>query len=238
MGVKGCVGNHWPGMSVVVENRTDPENNRRNKLKQYVLGTLLGVAVAWNTAPGAPPSTEEAVREARQQRRPAKLQTQYLTGDIAAVDLASQTLILKGVESKDDAKQDALTFKTGGAKIRNGDKQDITLADLKVGKPVLVFYKKENGALIAENITLILRSFSGKVTAVDEAAQALTVKHPTKDESKTFKSAGAKISGAGIKVGDMVNVMYDEDDGALVAKSVGPPPQPKSPRIQPRRPIE
>ena len=107
-----------------------------------------------------------------------------------------------------------------------------------MGKPVVVFYREENGALVAENITLILRIFTGAVTAVDEAAQALTVKHPAKDESKTFKSAGAKISGAGITVGDMVNVMYDEDDGVLVAKTVGPPPRPKSPRTLPRRPIE
>lgn len=207
-------------------------------MKQYVLGTLLVVVVALNTATGAPPTAEQAEREARQQQRPVKLQTQYLTGDIAAVDLAAQTLTLKGVEAKDNARQDSLTFKTAGAKVRNVDRQDITLADLKAGKRVVVFYQEENGALVAENITLILRSFTGAVTAVDEAAQTLTVKQSAKVGSKTFKSAGAKISGAGIKVGDVVDVMYDEDDGVLVAKTVGPPPQPKSPRIQPRRPIE
>lgn len=72
--------------------------------------------------------------------------------------------------------------------------------------------------------------FTGEITAVDAAANSLTVKHSTKDESKTFKTEGAKVATADkkdatladLKVGDKVLVAFVEENGAAVAKKIGP----------------
>jgi Cu/Ag efflux protein CusF len=70
--------------------------------------------------------------------------------------------------------------------------------------------------------------FTGEITALDAAANSLTVKHSTKDESKTFKTdARTKVATADkedatladLKVGDKVVVMADD---AGLAKSIKP----------------
>jgi Cu/Ag efflux protein CusF len=74
--------------------------------------------------------------------------------------------------------------------------------------------------------------FTGEITAVDAKANSLTVKHSTKDESKTFKAEGAKVATvdkkdatlADLKVGDKVRVQFVEENGAAVAKKIGPVP--------------
>ena len=73
--------------------------------------------------------------------------------------------------------------------------------------------------------------FTGDITAVDEAAGTLSVKHSVKDETKSFKcAADCKVATAekkdatiaDLKVGDKVLVIFAEEGGAAVAKKIGP----------------
>jgi len=91
--------------------------------------------------------------------------------------------------------------------------------------------KKEKGPKMSQ--------FTGEITAVDAAANSLSVK---KDEdTKTFKAEGAKVATADkkdatladLKVGDKVTVMYVEDSGAAVAKRIGPAKAPKAKKEKP-----
>lgn len=83
----------------------------------------------------------------------------------------------------------------------------------------------------AAEVKIKTHAFTGEITAVDAKANSLTAKN-AKDESKTFKAEGAKVKTADkpdatladLKVGDKVLVVYVEDNGALVAKKIGPVP--------------
>jgi Cu/Ag efflux protein CusF len=79
--------------------------------------------------------------------------------------------------------------------------------------------------------------YTGDVTAIDAKAGTVIVKKGASD-SKTFKigentkySTTDKPKGAAltdIKVGDKVMVRYSEEDGVLIAHSIGVPPSVKN----------
>jgi Cu/Ag efflux protein CusF len=95
----------------------------------------------------------------------------------------------------------------------------------------------------AAEVKIKTHAFTGEITAVDAKANSLTVKK--KDESKTFKTEGAKVRVVGkedatladLKVGDKVLVVSVEENGALVAKKIGPVPA-KKPKAEKKAAVE
>jgi Cu/Ag efflux protein CusF len=61
---------------------------------------------------------------------------------------------------------------------------------------------------------------TGEVTSVDAKAGKLMVKTSTDEINLDVQAAGAKKSLSSIKVGDKVNVIYQDKSGTLIANSI------------------
>ena len=111
--------------------------------------------------------------------------------------------------------------------VSQPDKPTATLADLRPGQELKIYYENAQGVLVAHQIAQQKMTFTGHVRAMDTARHTLTLRNHTLD--KTFQIAGdCKVllrnerAGAltDVQTGHRVTVTYETPDGAATARHI------------------
>jgi len=174
-----------------------------------VLGVALGLGcagLAWAEKPVANQTTDQG---------------KTVTGAATAVDQMEKTVSVKSFWG-------VRTFNVANdCKVSLQDKPEASLGELRAGQKLKIRYDKTQGVPVAREIAQENIVLTGSIEAVDPAKRTLTIKHRAsvrefalaEDAAVVFRG-DKKRSLNDLKVGESVNVIYEQPGEALLATRI------------------